>query len=171
MSKIGTARDKGLKLATGLVAGAVATWAMKKVTSMLESSQKTGSKVEEAFAEKKPAEEVIVDKVSKTFGKRLSRKQRKRATKGVKWGLGVGNGVAIAMARRRLGAGDSLLRGALFGIATFVIVDEILKPAIGVHEGPGALPWQAHARQFAGHATYGLVNAGVRKAAGRVLPN
>lgn len=170
MSKIGKARDLGVRLATGALAGAVATWAMKTVTSLLESKQDVSAKVEEAFAEKKPAEEVIVDRVSKKMGKRLSRKKRKRAVEGVKWGLGVGSGVATAWARRSLGAGSSLTKGALFGVATFLLVDEILKPALGVHKGPKALPWQTHARAFAGHATYGLVNAGVRKAAGKVLP-
>ncbi len=170
MSKIGKARDTAFHLATGALAGAVATWAMKKVTAFLESRQDVSAQVEESFAEKKPAEEVIVDRVSKKMGKRLSRKKRKRAVEGVKWGIGVGNAMLLALARRKLGTDSSLARGALFGLVSFLLVDEVLKPAIGVHKGPTELPWQTHARAFAGHATYGLVNAGVRKAAGRILP-
>ncbi len=163
-------KDLAVRLATGAVAGAVATWAMKKVTEMIETAQDADTRVEEAFAEKKPAEDVLIDRASKRMGVKLSRGERRRAAQGLKWGLGVANGVAMAWLRRRMGATGSLARGALFGAVTFLLVDEMLKPAVGMHRNFSAIPWQTHARGLAGHATYGLVDAGVRRAIGRMLP-
>lgn len=157
-------KDLAIRLGTGAIAGAVATWAMKQVTDLLEANQKKKNKVRQAFAEKKSAQEAVVDRFREDLGVKMSRKERRRAVTAVKWGLGILNGVAMAWTRRRMGASTSLARGAALGMLSFLVVDELLKPAIGVRRKAKSVPWQTHARGFAGHATYGLVNAGVRKA-------
>ena len=162
-------RQLAVRGATGAVAGAGATWAMHTVTDYLARKQGKQRKIDKIRSRERPTEEVVVDRASKALGMHLKRGQRRRAAKGVKWALGVGSGVATAWARRRMGAADSLGRGALFGLVTFLITDELLKPMVGAAESPREYPWQFHVRRMIGHTTYGLVNAGVRKAVSRLL--
>jgi hypothetical protein len=170
MSKITKTRDLGFRLATGLVAGAVATWAMKKVSSFVEQKENIDPEIEHARPGTKPTQEMIIDGVSGKLGVDLSPKQRDQADQALQWIMGAGGGAATAWVRKKTGAGQSLVRGVLLGVGTFILFEEIIKPAIGASRKPTELPWKVHARDLAGHATYGLVNSGVRKVAGRYLP-
>jgi hypothetical protein len=170
MSKITKTRDMGFRLATGVIAGAAATWAMKKVMAFVEQRENIDPQQEHAGANVKPFQEVIVDGVSDKLGVDLSPKKRQQADQALNWAMGAAGGAATAWVRKKTGAGHSLIRGALLGLGTFILFEEILKPAIGARRKPTELPWKMHARDLAGHAAYGLVNSGVRKAASRYLP-
>ncbi|MFP4600410.1 MAG: hypothetical protein ACLFVJ_19295 [Persicimonas sp.] len=152
-----------LRITRGAVAGVVATFAMKRITSLLESRQRSSPAVGRGFRPRKPAERALVDRMNKRFGWGMSRRKRRKVSKRVKWALGATTGIANAWLRRRVGATDSLLRAAALGALTFLLADEVLKPALGVGIKPTKLPWPTHATALAGHATYGLVNAGVRR--------
>lgn len=47
-------------------------------------------------------------------------------------------------------------RGALYGAGTFLILDEIVNPLLGLAARPDRYPWQRHARELATHMTYGV---------------
>ncbi|CAA9308229.1 MAG: hypothetical protein AVDCRST_MAG68-1021 [uncultured Gemmatimonadetes bacterium] len=47
-------------------------------------------------------------------------------------------------------------RGLAHGAAFSLVVDEGAVPLLGFAPGPGALPWQTHARGFVGHLVFGL---------------
>ncbi len=162
--KMADLTQTALRITRGAVAGAVATFAMKRITSLLESRQRSSPSVARGFRQRKPPERALVDRMNKRFGWGMSRRKRRKVSKRVKWALGVTTGIANAWLRRRLGATNSLLRGAVFGTLSFFLADEVLKPAIGAGTKPTKVPWPTHATALAGHATYGLVNAGVRRA-------
>jgi hypothetical protein len=170
MSKLTKTRDMGVSLAAGLIAGATATWAMKQVQSFIDRKANIDPELEHAGPGTKSSDEVIVGGVSDKLGLDLTEAQRDQADKAMHWVLGLGNGLATAWVRNKTGAGQSLVRGTLLGVGTFVVVEEILKPAIGASRKPSELPWKLHARGLAGQAVYGLVNSGVRKTAARYLP-
>lgn len=70
--------------------------------------------------------------------------------------VGIGAGIAYALARRRFGWVDSG-QGLLFGTLFALVFDEGLTPLVGLAEPPQSYPWQAHARGVAGHIAFGLV--------------
>jgi hypothetical protein len=158
------------RLVSGAAAGVVASFAMKRVMSFLDKRRETGPSIKRAFRDRKAPERILVDKAADTFGWKLKRRKKRKLARRVRWGMGAATGVATAWLRRRLGATDSIARGALFGASIFFLADEVLKPAIGARQKPTDIPWQTHARAVAGHATYGLVQAGVRRALKRALP-
>ncbi len=47
-------------------------------------------------------------------------------------------------------------RGAFYGAMTFVLLDEVVNPLIGLAAPPAKYPWQRHARELATHVLYGM---------------
>jgi hypothetical protein len=47
--------------------------------------------------------------------------------------------------------------GLGFGMAFWLLMDEGAVYALGLTPGPGAFPWETHARGLAGHLTFGAV--------------
>lgn len=47
--------------------------------------------------------------------------------------------------------------GALYGISTFVVLDEIINPMLGLAARPDRYPWQRHARELTTHLIYGII--------------
>lgn len=58
--------------------------------------------------------------------------------------------------RRKDGKADGECRGLSFGTGFYLLVDEIGNPALGLTPGPGAFPWQAHARGLVAHLAFGV---------------
>ena len=161
-------KKKAFALARGAVAGAVATMAMKKVTSLLESKKKI--RAQDAFRERKLAEREIIDRLNKRYKWKMSRPKRAVAARGLRWGIGIGTGAVGSYVARRVGAESSPWRAAILSALTFMVFDELIKPAVGVQTSPRQVPLQTHAAALAGHATYGLVHAGTGQALQRVMP-
>lgn len=66
------------------------------------------------------------------------------------WMVGLTAGALYALARRRVLRTDSG-KGVLFGLAFWLIFDEIVTVAAGLARPPQEYPWLAHARGLAGH--------------------
>lgn len=47
--------------------------------------------------------------------------------------------------------------GAIYGAATFLILDEVINPVLGLAAAPADYPWQRHGRELAAHVIYGMV--------------
>lgn len=140
----------------GAIAGIAGTMAMGQVTTFMyqhedpEARQKYQEVTGGEYSPQRTAEFV-----EETLSLDLSKKQHKMLAKGSHQMVGIGAGVAYALARRRIGwadKGHGLLFGALFSLA----FDEGLTPVVGFAEPPQAYPWQAHARGFVGHLAVGL---------------
>lgn len=46
--------------------------------------------------------------------------------------------------------------GALYGASTFLVIDEIFSPSLGLAASPARYPWQRHVRELSAHVVYGV---------------
>jgi hypothetical protein len=142
-------------LIDGAIAGAIGTWLMGKVTTLLYEREDKGARQREDDARHgETAYEVAATKAARLAGVDLSDDQRKRYGQAIHWGLGVSGGALYGALRPRVDAA-SLAGGLLFGAAFWLLMDETLTPVLGLTPGPGAFPWQTHARGAAGHLVFG----------------
>ncbi len=144
-------------LVDGAIAGALATWAMDKITTVLyEREDEAARKREDEARHGTTAYEVAAEKAAKLVGSELSEDGRKRSGQAIHWALGIGAGALYGALRPRLDAA-SVAGGLFFGAAFFLLMDETVVPALGLTPGPTAFPWQTHARGLAGHLAFGTV--------------
>lgn len=47
--------------------------------------------------------------------------------------------------------------GSLFGVGCFLLLDQVINPALGLAADPRRYPWQRNVRELASHSIYGLV--------------
>jgi hypothetical protein len=143
-------------VAKGTIAGLAATMAMGKVTHywFQHEDPQARKEYQEVTGGKYPPQRTA-EFIEQTLNLHPSKKQHKMLAKGSHQAVGIGAGVAYALARRKIGwadAGQGLLFGALFSL----IFDEGLTPLVGFAEPPQEYPWQAHARGLVGHLAFGL---------------
>lgn len=141
----------------GAIAGAIATWAMSKVTTVLyENEDRAAREREDSARNGETAYSVAADKAAALAGAELSDDQRQHYGSAIHWGLGIGAGALYGALRSR-SEPASLGGGLLFGAAFWLLMDEAVTPALGLTKGPTAFPWQTHARGLAGHLVFGTV--------------
>jgi hypothetical protein len=139
----------------GALAGAVATWAMGRVTTFLyEREDQAARRREDAVRDGKTAFGIAAEKGAELVGRSLDDRERERYGAALHWALGIGAGAAYGALRGRVPGAD-LAAGLLFGTVFWAVVDEGANPVLGLTPGPGAFPWQAHARGLAGHLAFG----------------
>ena len=133
-------------------------WAMDRVTWYMYRNEDRKAYLQEKKAQVKGkyVSQVSVDKALDATGVELSDKQYWYAYKGVHYFLGIAPGMLYSVLRHKVKGLDAG-RGSLFGLALFIMMDEIVAPAAGLASRPTAYPWQAHARGLAGHLTVGVV--------------
>ena len=85
----------------------------------------------------------------------------------VHYALGVVPGMLYAPLRHRLRV-PGVGRGLLYGLALFLVNDELLNPVLGLAAGPTAYPWQAHARGLVAHLVLGVATEAALDAPDRV---
>lgn len=156
------------EIVLGAMTGAVATWVMGKVTTVLYDRESPRAREREDRARHgTTAYAVAAEKGARLFGVELDAARRERYGTLVHQALGVGTGALYAAVAERLPRAG-LARGLAFGAAFFLLVDEGVVYALGLTPGPTRFPWQTHARGLAGHLVYGAVaDAFVRAAGGR----
>lgn len=155
-------------VALGALAGAAATLAMDRATTVLYDYEDDEAKRrEDAARGGDSAYAAAAKKLADALGVELTDEQTRTAGNALHWALGVGAGAAYGALRRRVPGLDAG-QGAAFGTAFFLLVDEGATTALGLAPPPTAFPWQAHARGLAGHLVYGLVAETVLDAADRL---
>ena len=158
----------GRDLLKGAIAGAVATFVMGKVTGYMYEHEDPDARREEDDARRGGTPyEKAAEKAAEATGTTLKRRQRQELGSAIHWALGIGAGAAYAVLRRRVQVLGSAA-GTAFGTAFWAFLDEGLVPALGLTPGPTAFPWQAHARGFVGHLTFGTVADGTLRLLDRV---
>jgi uncharacterized protein DUF1440 len=141
----------------GMIAGAIATWLMGKATTVLyQRESKQVRQREDQARGGTTAYEVAADKVARLTDTQLTDQQRSRYGNAVHWTLGVTAGGLYGVLRPRVRAASSG-HGLLFGTAFFLLMDELVTPALGLTPWAQAFPWQTHARGLAGHLVFGTV--------------
>jgi len=140
----------------GGLAGIGAGWLMDAVTSVMYDREDPVARSREEDARGgKHAYEIAAQKAARLFGRQLDDEQARRAGAKIHGWLGFGMGALYGVLRRRV-PGLRLGDGLLFGVAFFLLVDELANTALRLTPGPRAFPWQTHARGLAGHVAYGV---------------
>lgn len=140
----------------GAVAGAVGVWALDRVTWYLWNREDPAAIARELRARPRgmdPAH-VMANRAANGLGRRLTPRQPHPAGIAAHFALGVVPGALYGALRHRSG-GVRPGRGLLFGLALFILQDEIANWLLGMSGSPAQYPWQAHARGVAGHLAYG----------------
>ena len=144
-------------LIEGAVAGALGTLIMDVVTTGVQRMQSAADAEREAAARPRGQSSVtnLVDRVSEGLGIRLDQLSRELAASATHYALGIIPGAAYAVVRDRflpVRAG----RGILFGLALWVVNDELLNSALGLSGPPEAYPLSSHMRGLIGHVVLGV---------------
>jgi hypothetical protein len=140
----------------GATAGAVATWAMDRVTTyMYEREPEPERTWEDRVRGGRTSYESAAERLAGLLGRELSDQERRRLGTLIHWLLGIGAGVAYALYGRNVPAFRRAAGGG-FGTAFWAAVDEGLVTLLGLTPPPKQFPWQTHARGFAGHLAYGV---------------
>lgn len=153
----------------GAVAGAVGVWLMDKVsTALYEREDPPAKKREEAArVEGKDPASLAAGRLAQATGTELSEEQQGTAASAIHYALGVVPGAVYGALRPRLGRSGAG-HGLAYGLALFLLNDELLGPALGLAAGPTAYPWQAHARGLAAHLVLGVATDAVLDALNQV---
>ena len=140
----------------GAVAGFAAMKAMEKSTGFMYQHEGPAARerYEEVTGGKYPPERTA-EAIENALDLDLSEKKHKMLAMRSHQMVGIGAGVAYALARRRLEWADKG-HGLLFGALLSLVFDEGMTTLVGLAEPPQAYPWQAHARGFVGHLAFGL---------------
>jgi putative membrane protein len=143
-------------VASGVVVGFCATEALDWLSTVLYQRQDHRTRqAEDQVRGDRHAYEVAVERLARRIGRPLNGEQTAR------WGwrfhklFGFLGGPAYLLLRRsfpRLARGS----GLAFGAAFFLLVDELLVPALRLTPGPLAFSWKVHARGAAAHLAYGV---------------
>jgi len=131
-------------VALGAAAGAAATWAMDKATTLLYEREPADVKRREnAVRRGKTAYQIAEEKTGVPASV-------------IHWSIGIGSGALYGLLRNRntrVRAGS----GLAYGLAMFLAVDEGLLTALKLTPTPDKFPWQTHTRGLAGHLVLGAV--------------
>jgi len=140
----------------GGIAGLGAGWLMNALTTVIYDRQDPVARSREEDARGgRIASEVAAQKTARLLGRRLDEQSARKWGPVVHQGVAVGAGALYGVLRGREPR-LSLGVGLLFGLAFFVLADELALTALRVAPGPLAFPWQTHARGLAGHLAYGV---------------
>lgn len=146
----------GLNLLIGAAAGAAAVYVFDKLDWFMYEHEDDAATAQTKAARpggEAPAH-VMATRASKVSG--LGAAPKEKLGTGIHYGLGVGPGAAYGLLRRRLPL-VSAGRGTLFGLAMFLVEDELLNTLMRTAGKPQDYPWQAHARGLVSHLVYGFV--------------
>ncbi len=146
-----------LDMVKGVVAGAAGVWVMDQITwgMYLREDPEAFRQEQAARIGGKDVAHVAAGKLAHAFGTTLTPEQPHPAGLAIHYALGIVPGALYGALRKRagrVGAG----RGLLYGLALFLVNDELLNPILGLSSGPMAYPWQAHFRGLVGHLTLGV---------------
>jgi hypothetical protein len=157
-------RNVAVDMVLGALAGAAGVWVMDRVGWAMYDREDPAALAQEhqARAGGRDVAHAMVAKFGEVTGADVPTEQPSPAGLAVHYGLGMVPGALYAAARDEvpaLRAGN----GALYGLGLFVMNDEVAAPLMGVASGPGAYPWQAHARGLISHVVLGVVTESVLK--------
>ena len=145
-------------LITGALAGAAGVWVMDRVGwfMFLREGPVALRRETAARVDGLDVAHATAKQIAHVLGKRLSPEQPNAAGIAIHYALGMVPGALYAPLARRF-PGARAGKGLAYGLALFLVNDEVMAPLIGVASGPTAYPWQAHARGLVSHLVLGIV--------------
>lgn len=153
--------DRGASLTgavMGAVAGAAAVWVMDRVDWFMFNrvDPQARRRTETVRPGGMDPAHVLANRVAHALGTELTPQQPHPAGIAVHYAIGIGPAAlygALVDRFPELGVG----RGTAFGLAMFLLEDELMNPLAGLAAPPGDYPWQAHARGLVAHLAFGFV--------------
>ncbi len=143
-------------LTKGAAAGAVAVWIMDRLDWWMveHEDQRAWRRTQEVRPNHQDPAHNMAGMVAEAVG--LERPgQPHPAGIAVHYAVGMVPAALYAANRKHL-PGGVVSRGLLYGLALFLVEDEVLNPALGMAAAPQKYPWQAHARGLVAHLALGL---------------
>ena len=138
----------GRDVLAGAIAGGAAVWLINKMDWSLTHSGRAQAASNTAHA--------AASKAADAAGVRINETQQRVAGRTVHYGVGIGVGALYGLLR---GMAPSVTtgRGSLFGVAAFVLGDEIGAPALGLTKGPFNYAARDHAKSALSHVVFGVL--------------
>ena len=144
-----TSGGVGRDIVAGAVAGIAAVWLIDKMQLALTHPGAAGRP-----AEMDPAHAAAA-KAADKLGADIGDRSDNPVGHTVHYGIGAGIGAVYGLLRGMAPA-VSTGRGALYGLAAFILADEIGAPALGLAKSPLEYPARAHARGALAHTVFGV---------------
>lgn len=149
----------GRDLAKGVIAGTAATAALVATRNVMYAREDPAVREREedvrGDSQVTPLQKPV-RMAAETVGQPVHKETEERVGNALAWGMSIGFVAAYAGLRKRVKGADAG-QGLAFGLGAWLIEDELMMPLLGLAPGPGAYPWQAHARGLAAHLAYGVV--------------
>lgn len=141
----------GRDVLAGAIAGGAAVWLINKMDWSLSHAGRANT----TSGATKPAQ-AVAGKAAEAAGVRINETQQRVASHTVHYGVGIGVGALYGLLR---GMAPSVTtgRGSLYGVATFILGDEVGAPAMGLTKGPLDYPARDHAKSALAHVVFGLL--------------
>ena len=137
-------------LLIGTAAGVVGVAAMHYVATPIMYRNESAS----AFLREKKLQPMGLEAPHVAAAK-LTGRQNYALGKGIEAIFGIAPAIAYKMFYKKKSA-LSLGKGLRYGFGLWVVVDEMIVPALGLSGPTRKYPWQAHARGLVGHLMFGL---------------
>lgn len=145
----------GRDVLAGAVAGGAAVWVISKMDWSLNHAGAKRRDVADAQPTGMDPAHAAAAKAADAAGVQIGDRQNNAAGHTVHYGIGIGIGALYGLLR---GMAPSVTtgRGSLFGVATFILGDEIGAPAMGLAKGPLEYAARDHARSALAHIVFGV---------------
>ncbi len=140
----------------GAVAGTAAVWLMDRVGWWLYRREDPAALQRELQARPQGLDSahLLARKLGRAIGRDPAQDQPSAAGLRVHYALGALPGLGYALVSRRLPISGGA--GVPFGLALFLVNDELSAPLLGLARGPRAYPMQSHLRGFVAHLVLGV---------------
>jgi uncharacterized membrane protein YagU involved in acid resistance len=148
----------------GAVSGLTASWVMERSYEPIMSagSERTRERERRARGDVAPATVLAAEAASDLVGRQLDDEQKRTGGEVVHYATGAAFGALFGLLAPRVPV-PLLAAGAGFGIAVWLVNDELLVPALGLSKPVTAYPASVHAKALASHLVYGAAtDAGFR---------
>ena len=153
-----TSGGVGRDVLAGAVAGIAAIWVADKLDRSIyrSGSPETLRKTEAARPGGMDPSHVLAKRAADAVGADLGDPKDNPAGHTIHYGMAAGMGALYGLLRG-MSPGVSTGRGALFGMAMFILQDEIGNTVMGTAGNPLNYPIRDHARGAAAHTLFGIV--------------
>lgn len=153
-----TAGGVGRDILAGAVAGVAAIWIADKLDRAIYRAGGPASirKTEAARPGGMDPAHVLAQRAADAAGVDLGNPQDNPGGRAVHYAIAAGMGALYGLLRG-MAPGVSTGRGALYGMAMFVLKDEVGNTVLGTAGNPMAYPARDHARGAAAHTLFGIV--------------
>ncbi len=153
------------KLIKGAVAGAVAGFVLKKVDHLIRERQDGRSPSTSSKPAKITAPEIrAVEHINEVFSLGLEDGQKEVAAHVMKLALmTLVTTISRQIRSRTVGHGGPVLGGAVFGVLSYALINQMLHPLLGISPSPRETDVEDHMREVVAHAASGIADNATRQ--------